>query len=175
MTGGKQAPTIIAFFQALLLPLIGFAIVSASRTTSEYIEVNAEEDESLLPPVASSHEQEALYITIEERVRETQIYLNPNLTLNLLARKMGIPARQLSGAINAIRHCNVSQWINSFRIERAQELLRETLLPVTEVMLESGFSTKSNFNREFQRISGLSPTAFRQQARDNPEMNSKTH
>lgn len=33
---------------------------------------------------------------------------------------------------------------------------------VIRVMLESGFLTKSNFNREFLRVTGTSPTAWRQ-------------
>jgi len=67
----------------------------------------------------------------------------------------------------------LSQWINGFRIERARELLISTPLPVTEIMLESGFITKSNFNREFQRITGVSPTVFRQQTGNSRVMNSE--
>ncbi|MGE9553525.1 helix-turn-helix domain-containing protein, partial [Erwinia amylovora] len=67
-------------------------------------------------------------------------------------------------AVNLTRGCNVSQWINGFRIDFAQQLLRNTALPVTEVMLEAGFVTKSNFHREFLRISGITPTDYRRTA-----------
>lgn len=110
---------------------------------------------------------------LEKQVCETELYLMPDLTLSLLAQKTGLPARQLSGVVNAQCQCNVSQWINSFRIARAQELLAATPLPVTEIMLESGFSTKSNFNREFQRLCGMSPTLYRQQVRANQAQRSE--
>jgi AraC-like DNA-binding protein len=32
---------------------------------------------------------------------------------------------------------------------------------VTAAMLASGFNTKSNFNREFLRVTGKTPSAFR--------------
>ena len=97
-------------------------------------------------------------------ISEQNLYLNPNLTLNALARKTAVPARQISKAVNLTRGCNVSQWINGFRIDFTQQLLRNTALSVTEVMLEAGFATKSNFHREFLRISGMTPTAYRRTA-----------
>jgi AraC-like DNA-binding protein len=33
---------------------------------------------------------------------------------------------------------------------------------VTTAMLDSGFNTKSNFNREFLRVTGASPSKWRQ-------------
>ncbi len=170
INSGKLAPAIVVFAQITLLPLAGVAIINAAKTAA-IPEAEVSEKSS---PVCSEHfpeEMSELYIRIEEQVREAQMYLSPDLTLSALARKTGIPARHLSGAINAVRQCNVSQWINGFRIKRAKELLQSTSLPVTEIMLESGFVTKSNFNREFQRVAGVSPTLFRQQVRDNSEMN----
>ncbi|CAM3782489.1 AraC family transcriptional regulator [Rahnella bruchi] len=173
ITGGKQAAGMIVIFQMTLLPLIAAAIVSAGRTT-----VSGKENREEMRPVSVAvpvGEFQGIYCRLEKHVRETQIYLNPDLTLSILARKTGIPARHLSGAVNSVSQCNVSQWINGFRIERAKELLLSTLLPVTDIMLESGFTTKSNFNREFLRVSGVSPTLFRQQVQSNQAKNSGMH
>ena len=169
---GKLAPVIIVIFQAMLLPLIGVLLLRAGRTIAI---PTVETHEEALPETAavSQGELAGIYLRLEQYVRETQIYLNPELTLSLLARKTGIPGRQVSAAINSQAQCNLSQWINGFRIERARELLISTPLPVTEIMLESGFITKSNFNREFQRITGVSPTVFRQQTGNSRVMNSE--
>lgn len=165
ITGGKQAPGMIVIFQMTLLPLIAAAIVSAGRTAISGNDKREETSpESILVPAG---EFEEIYSRLEKHVRETKIYLNPDLTLSILARKTGIPARHLSSAVNSVSQCNVSQWINGFRIEWAKELLLSTLLPVTDIMLESGFTTKSNFNREFLRVSGVSPTLFRQKMQRN--------
>lgn len=173
ITGGKEAPGMIAIFQMTLLPLIAAAIVSAGRTT-----VSENDSREETPPgrvVVPTGEFEAIYNRLEKHVRETQIYLNPDLTLSILARKTGIPARHLSGAVNSVSQCNVSQWINGFRVDRAKELLLNTPLPVTDIMLESGFTTKSNFNREFLRVSGVSPTLFRQTMQRNQAKSSGMH
>jgi AraC-like DNA-binding protein len=124
--------------------------------------------EPVLPAEASTENNSdaflATYQQVNTLISEQNLYLNPDLTLNALARKTGVPARQISKAVNLTRGCNVSQWINGLRIDYAQQLLRNTTLPVTEVMLEAGFATKSNFHREFLRISGMTPTDYRRTA-----------
>lgn len=90
-----------------------------------------------------------------------RLYRDPDLTLERLARRAGIPARRISGAVNRIHGQNVSQFVNALRIEEAKTRLRETGEPVTAIMLDVGFGTKSNFNREFLRVTGMSPSAWR--------------
>lgn len=104
---------------------------------------------------------------IEARARaylsESRIYVDPQLSLTRLARRLGVPDRALSEAIN--RQCgkNVSQFINEFRIAEAAWLLRSTSDPVSAVGEAAGFLTRSNFYTEFQRTHGESPGAFRKE------------
>ena len=90
---------------------------------------------------------------------ERQPYLDPDLTLAKLSRKLGISAKTLSMTINAATGENVSRFINKARIEAAQKFMLDGM-NITNAMLASGFNTKSNFNREFQRIVGRSPSEW---------------
>ena len=167
---GQHAALLVAISQGILLPFICLAILLTGRTAAPVTH-------SAIPETVqaeSSEEEAVLCQHLEQTVTTQALYLNPELTLNLLARATGIPARQISRAVNRTHGCNVSQWINGFRIRHAQRLLRLSDAPVTTVMLECGFSTKSNFNREFARISGLSPTDFRRAAADSPAPDLKT-
>ncbi|EKM9598410.1 helix-turn-helix transcriptional regulator [Salmonella enterica] len=163
---GQQAPQMVVISQAILLPFVCFAIVGSGRPSLPA-------GEPVLPPEErKENNSEALlpaYQRVNTLISEQNLYLNPDLTLNKLARKTGVPARQISKAVNLTRGCNVSQWINGLRIDYAQQLLRNTDLPVTEVMLEAGFATKSNFHREFLRISGMTPTDYRRAAAESRE------
>jgi AraC-like DNA-binding protein len=53
------------------------------------------------------------------------------------------------------------QYVLSRRVERAQELLRNTDLSVTEVCLEVGFQSLGSFSSAFRRVTGVTPTAYR--------------
>ncbi|WP_246873130.1 helix-turn-helix domain-containing protein [Pantoea ananatis] len=155
------APQLIALFQGMTLPLLCIAIVRAVKSVPAG-ETHAEETSSLTDDEAKDATLEPLCLHIENLVRAHAYYLDTDLTLNKLARKLDIPARHISRAVNATRQCNVSQWLNGFRIEKAQDMLRQPQLKITDIMLETGFISKSNFNREFMRITGKTPTAFRQ-------------
>jgi AraC-like DNA-binding protein len=94
-----------------------------------------------------------------------QIYRDPELNLNRIARKLGLPARRVSVAVNRIHGMSVSQYVNEFRIRFACDQLAHSDVPVTSVMFEAGFISKSNFNREFLRVTSTSPTEYRRRER----------
>lgn len=119
-----------------------------------------------VPDAAEAASTEAQDREILDRVdrlmADQKLFRDENLTLSRLARRAGVPARRISGAVNRVTRKNVSQYINGHRIAEACRLLRETDISVTSAMLEAGFQTKSNFNREFRRVTALSPAAWRE-------------
>ena len=94
-------------------------------------------------------------------MREQRVFKDPDLSLNRLARKLGIPARKISSAVNQTHRQNISKVINAYRIEHAKTLLKQSDEAITDIFLSSGFQTKSNFNREFSRITGQTPSEYR--------------
>ena len=98
-------------------------------------------------------------------LRENHRFADPNLTLDKLAKRIHIPARKISMAINHASGMNVSQYINQMRLEYAAEMLLKSDDPVAHISEKSGFLTRSNFYREFQRVYGTTPAAYRDQAR----------
>jgi len=67
--------------------------------------------------------------------------------------------------VNRIKGMSGSQYVNTYRIETACARLRATDDTVLDVSLASGFATKSNFNREFLRIIGKTPSQWRAEAK----------
>ena len=51
--------------------------------------------------------------------KDEQPYLDPDLTLARLARRLHVPIKQLSLAINMVKGENVSRYVNGFRIRSA--------------------------------------------------------
>ena len=98
---------------------------------------------------------------VDTVMRSTKLYRDPDLTLNRLSRRLGIPSRRISIAINRTLGRNVPQVVNEYRVGEAVRLLIETDLSITTVMFECGFQTKSNFNREFTRVTGTTPSDYR--------------
>lgn len=117
-----------------------------------------------LAPAPSQSDKDVV-TRVEAALEEGALYRNEDLSLAKLARKAGLPAREVSAAINRVTGLNVSQFVNNRRISEACRLLREDNVTVTKAMLDAGFSTKSNFNREFRRVMSISPARYRAENR----------
>lgn len=116
---------------------------------------------SFTSPESPTDSDRAMLAKLDALMNDKNIYTDSNLTLARVARRLSVPVRDVSTAINRITGENFSRYINGFRVRHAQVTLRETELPITEVMFESGFVSKSSFNTEFRRITGRTPSEFR--------------
>lgn len=103
-----------------------------------------------------------LALRLTKLVETEQPFLDPDFSLEALARILDTSPRKVSQLVNARHGMNVAAWLNSLRTNAAAQLLANVSKPVKIVMFESGFRSKSIFNREFQRNFGVSPTQFRQ-------------
>ena len=103
----------------------------------------------------------AVFHKVEELLADGKLFLDPDINLNRVARRLSIPSREVSRAINGIAGQNFSQYVNALRINEACELMKQSDASVTSVIYLAGFNTKSNFNREFLRVTGKSPSEWR--------------
>ncbi|MDF3415460.1 AraC family transcriptional regulator [Sulfitobacter sp. M57] len=145
---------------------------------SHAIETQSADNDTPLTYSPQDKERDTAIITkLETYMQTNKPYLDPDLTLVRLARKMQVPEKQLSSAINKGKGENVSRYINRQRILFACNALKDGK-SVTEAMLASGFNTKSNFNREFLRVMGVNPrhwlqSASKQVLAEQPDQTSK--
>lgn len=116
-------------------------------------------------PLSPESQQRAAAIMqrFAQLVTRDKLYmLEFGITLPQAAKKLQLPARHLSQAINQQYGQSYSVYLNDQRITEAKRLLlSEPDLPIIEVMQQAGFNSKSNFNKEFLRVVGLSPSAYR--------------
>jgi AraC-like DNA-binding protein len=155
---GSHAEVIVTVGNILMLPVLAYAVAVIGRSMPAD---GAEDAASLEAPRLASEDDGRIVEAIDRMMRDKALFRDPDLTLNRIARRAGIPARQISNAVNRLQGRNVSQLVNGHRIDEAKRLLAETDMPVTAVMFESGFQTKSNFNREFLKVTGRSPSDYR--------------
>lgn len=55
------------------------------------------------------------------------------------------------------------QFVNEFRIVHACKLLAETEQTITEISFDCGFNNFSHFNKQFNKITGKSPSGYRKE------------
>lgn len=99
-----------------------------------------------------------------ERLIKEEFYLDETLKLRDLSRTLGLHANVLSCLINEEYCMNFSEFLNSLRVDHFLRLL-PNMNPETDGVLtlayESGFSSKSTFNRVFKNKTGKTPSEFK--------------
>ncbi len=84
-----------------------------------------------------------------------------SFSVEQLANDLGISRVQLYRKIKAILNINVSDYIQSLRLEKAKMLLRESPLSISEIAYSVGFSSPSYFSLSFKNKFGKSPKMYR--------------
>lgn len=163
---GRHAGLLSTVSNVLVMVSICLAL-NRSRTSQITSGAPAPADDEA-PNKEEQQQAELWFGLVEQRLQQGNLYLEADLNLARLARKVGLPARKVSLAVNQQTGMNVSQYVNQLRIQQASQWLSSSDRPITEIMLEAGFSTKSNFNREFLRVQRMSPSEWRKLHTVNP-------
>ena len=118
-------------------------------------------------PIASPSFAAAAYLYDQERMNQVFQFLNAHLDEALgladAARIVGMNQGAFSRFFRRHTGKTFPRFLNELRIGRVCRLLIEDDQSITEVSQECGFTNRSNFNRQFLRLKGASPSAFRQQ------------
>lgn len=98
-------------------------------------------------------------------LNEDKVYEDAELTLMKLAEKLSVYPHTLSQIINEKLGKNFNDLINSYRIEAVKKRLqdpREAKRSVLEIAFDCGFNSKTSFNRAFKKLTGKTPSFFKQ-------------
>ncbi len=158
---------IILFFGLWLL--VSFMVFQGMQQPSVFAGVSDEDQqvaESSNPEQGlPSEELQTIMASIDSHMVKSQAFLNSGLTVKSLGRQLSIIPKNISLAINGVAQKNFSEYVNSHRIAHACQLLgseQGQQLSIMDVMYESGFVTKSNFNRAFKAETGCTPIEYKQ-------------
>jgi AraC family transcriptional regulator len=87
--------------------------------------------------------------------------LDRNLSTEEIARAVGIEPARLGRAFRASTGKSIHRYLNERRVEEARILLTKSELSIAEVARRVGFDSEERFRINFQRRTGLTPTAYR--------------
>ena len=91
-------------------------------------------------------------------------YLDEELTLGKLAQRISTTDKKLSTLLNQHMNTTFYDLINKYRVDAVKEKLNSpefANLTLLGIAFESGFKSKTSFNRIFKRETGLSPSDFK--------------
>jgi AraC-like DNA-binding protein len=109
------------------------------------------------PEVLAGRERLLAYMTAERP------WLDPDLSLADLARRLKTTPTLLSQVVNAGVGKNFNDFVNEYRVEGFKQQARDPAnahLSLLGIALDCGFNSKATFNRAFRKFTGTSPGEF---------------
>lgn len=109
----------------------------------------------------SANEIEQKLIDVMEKQKP---YLNSELTLNKLGELLGVSNHHLSEVINSKLNRTYYDFINEYRVEEFKQRIHDpsnSNFSIIAIAMDSGFNSKTSFNTIFKKMSGQTPSQFR--------------
>lgn len=91
-------------------------------------------------------------------------YLDSDITLPKLAAELNVSTHHLSQIINEVHGKNFFNFINEYRVNEVKRKIQDPAFDnysLLGIAFESGFNSKSAFNRVFKNITGKTPSEYR--------------
>lgn len=99
---------------------------------------------------------------LTEVMSSEKLFLQNSLKLRDLADRLEIQSNYVSQVINEVEGKNFADFVNEYRVANAKELLQCTDMKIMNVGIASGFNNKASFNHAFKKLTGMSPSAYRE-------------
>ena len=101
---------------------------------------------------------------LESVIQTKSLYLRPKLCLNDLSIETGIPAEHVKQVLNEKLHLTFFEFISKYKIAEAKRLLTKINndhFSISNIAIESGFSTDESFIALFKKHTNMSPEKYR--------------
>ncbi|MBO4504087.1 MAG: helix-turn-helix transcriptional regulator [Bacteroidales bacterium] len=169
----------ILLYQVLLLLVTATAVffiimfVQSRKAYKRLLKKNLEEQQAsftfsdkidFLEVKADNNADQDLIVQLKTMFEVDKVYIDPDLSLNQLAKKMGTNRATLSHVINQYFHKSFPALLNQYRVNEALRLLTEKSSKdyKLEVIGEMcGYRNRQVFHSAFKRETGITPNHFR--------------
>jgi signal transduction histidine kinase/ligand-binding sensor domain-containing protein/DNA-binding response OmpR family regulator len=98
---------------------------------------------------------EKLTIIIEDHLEDEKF------SIEILCDKIGMSRAQLHRKIKALTNQSTTEFIRSFRLQRAADLLKQDAGNIAEIAYKVGFNSQAYFTKSFQEEFGCSPMEYK--------------
>jgi AraC-like DNA-binding protein len=150
-----------ALFFTLLLYLNIPLFISRKKANTDFL--GSTETERYAKKKINSDYAISLTEKLQKIIITEELYKNPDLKLNDLAKAVNISGHQLSQLLNDNLSKSFAMYINEYRIARACELIaNDKGIKLEEIGYEVGFNAKSTFFTAFKKHRGTTPALYKE-------------
>ncbi len=144
------------------------ASIETEKRSDEIKRISAETTAGEAEDKLSEEKVAKLYEILENKINDEKIFTQHDLTLGKLAAELNVSSKYLSMVIHKKYGETFPDFINKLRVKEAARMLLDTnydnysLEGIAEI---AGFKSRSVFNSAFKKFTGVTPSFYKQSAR----------
>lgn len=147
---------------------IGISGLVKSEALSEHAigKVIPEENSAVYSRLSDSELKNAVN-ALQTLMQTEKLYLHETLSLRTLASRLQMDPNLVSYVLNNNLGKSFYDFVNEYRIEDVKRKMADPAyghLKIVEIAYECGFNSKATFNRVFKKLTGKSPTEYKESA-----------
>ncbi|MBO9505907.1 helix-turn-helix domain-containing protein [Thalassospira sp. A3_1] len=161
---GVKATFVLVFFRMCHVIAVNPALfVQPERDEVENTrESDEERRRSVLARKVDPNHVSRIRAKLDRIVAARELMFDPLLTMPKLANAVGVTPNQLSYVLNQHLGKSFFDFVNEVRTNEASRLLiEEPDRTILDIAISVGFNSKSTFNLAFKKITGKTPSAYR--------------
>lgn len=102
---------------------------------------------------------------LRKQVEQNLFYLDAGLSLRSLADELDIHPNEISRITNLALGKSFSDFINEYRVQAVKKKMQDPafdIITLLGIAYDSGFNSKTTFNRTFKQFTGKTPVAYKE-------------
>lgn len=99
---------------------------------------------------------------VKQTLNYIHSHIDENLTLDKISSNVHLNKNYLSNLFIKCTGYNISNYINIIKIEKSKLLLKNSNATILEISLECGFNSESYFCSTFKKLTGYTPTSYKE-------------
>jgi len=103
-------------------------------------------------------------VGVLQALQAMENHMDDPLTLIQISGIVGVSVRQINRLFRQHMGVSTQDFYTKLRLDKAQSLLRGSLLSIADVAQATGFANGAHFSRQFRRAFGETPSRYRDQA-----------
>jgi AraC-like DNA-binding protein len=160
---------ISAFLSLLTIYIIGYfgytqPVIFQEGVNRGSPEIDKEVKKKYATSALTDEEIQDYLKKLQALMDDKKIFLQNDLKLGDVAQKMNLPVYYVSQVINEKLGKNFYDFINEYRVEEVKKRFVDKKydhLTILAAGFDSGFNSKTAFYSAFKRITGVTPTEFK--------------
>lgn len=150
---------LFATYIAVTIYLTSFSVIGQSG----FFKQATLESQKYKSSTVTAEAQLAIVEKLRVFMREQKPFLQPSFSLPELAQHLNVSVHTLSQVINDGMGKSFFELVAEYRIDEAKILLKkQSNIKVEEIAEQVGYNSKSSFNTAFKKITGKTPSEFRE-------------